>query len=127
MFCYCHYTSYMQFGIDQLIDATTTECKSFIIWLCWFYYISPVVVEYIISCVVLSCVDHNTYLMLLMTFNVTVALALKSIFSHVLIKEPITYNPDLQLSNMLSSTSTQDREVPLHTVKTLFLLELILT
>ena len=78
----------VQFGIDQLVDASATECKSFIIWLCWSYFASVVAVEY-----VLNCVDHNTYFLLLMSFNVTVALALKLIFSHVLIKEPITHNP----------------------------------
>ena len=78
----------IQFGIDQLIDASAIECKSFIIWLCWSYFASPVFVEY-----VLGCVDDDIYLMLLMSFNTTVALALKLIFSHVLIKEPTTHNP----------------------------------
>ena len=78
----------IQFGIDQLIDASATECKSFIIWLCWSYFASQVAVNY-----VKQCFDHNIYLFLIMSCNVTIALVLKLIFNHHLIKEPITQNP----------------------------------
>ena len=78
----------IQFGIDQLTDASATECKSFIIWLCWSYFASQVAVNYVIQ-----CFDHNTYLFLIMSCNVTIALVLKLIFSHHLIKEPTTQNP----------------------------------
>ena len=78
----------VQFGIDQLIDASATECKSFIIWLCWSYFASQVAVHYVIQ-----CFDHNVYLFLIMSCNVTIALVLKLIFSHHLIKEPTTQNP----------------------------------
>ena len=78
----------IQFGIDQLIDASATECKSFIIWLCWSYFASQVAVQY-----VRQCFDHNIYLFLIMSCNVTIALVLKLIFSHHLIKEPSTQNP----------------------------------
>ena len=78
----------VQFGIDQLIDASATECKSFIIWLCWTYFASQVAVHYVIQ-----CFDHNVYPFLIMSCNVTIALVLKLIFNHHLIKEPITHNP----------------------------------
>ena len=78
----------IQFGIDQLTDASATECKSFIIWLCWSYFASQVAVHYVIQ-----CFDHNVYLFLIMSCNVTIALVLKLIFSHHLIKEPTTQNP----------------------------------
>ena len=78
----------IQFGIDQLIDASATECKSFIIWLCWSYFASHVAVNY-----VMQCFDHNIYLFLIMSCNVTIALVLKLIFNHHLIKEPTTQNP----------------------------------
>ena len=78
----------IQFGIDQLTDASATECKSFIIWLCWSYYASQVAVYY-----VLQCFDHNIYLFLIMSCNVTIALVVKLIFNHHLIKEPTTQNP----------------------------------
>ena len=78
----------IQFGIDQLIDASATECKSFIIWLCWSYFASQVAVYYLIH-----CFDHNIYLFLIMSCNVTIALVLKLIFSHHLTKEPTTQNP----------------------------------
>ena len=78
----------VQFGIDQLIDASATECKSFIIWLCWSYYAGQVALNYLIQ-----CFDQNIYVFLIMSCNVTIALVLKLIFSHHLIKEPITQNP----------------------------------
>ena len=78
----------IQFGIDQLIDASATECKSFIIWLCWSYFASQVAVTYVIQ-----CFDHNIYPFLIMSCNVTIALVLKLIFNHHLIKEPTTQNP----------------------------------
>ena len=78
----------IQFGIDQLIDASATECKSFIIWLCWSYFASQVALNYLIQ-----CFDHNIYLFLIMSCNVTIALILKLIFNHHLIKEPTTQNP----------------------------------
>ena len=78
----------IQFGIDQLIDASATECKSFIIWLCWSYFASQVPVYYVIL-----CFDHDIYLFLILSCNVTIALVLKLIFNHHLIKEPTTKNP----------------------------------
>ena len=78
----------VQFGIDQLIDASATECKTFITWLCWSYFATQVAVNYV------YCFDHNRlYLFLIVSCNVTIALVLKLIFNHHLIKEPTTQNP----------------------------------
>ena len=86
----------IQFGIDQLTDASATECKSFIIWLCWSYFASQVAVNYVIQ-----CFDHNIYLFLILSCNVTIALVLKLIFNHHLIKEPTTQNPFKQIYQVI--------------------------
>ena len=41
----------IQFGIDQLIDASTKELKSFIAWYSWTITASQLVIYYIQTCV----------------------------------------------------------------------------
>ena len=78
----------IQFGIDQLIDASTSELKSFIAWYSWTYIAS----QLMIYCV-LHCVRYKLLCSFLICFNVTLALTLKLLFANVLIKEPKTHNP----------------------------------
>ena len=80
----------IQFGIDQLIDASTDEIVSFINWYSWSYVSSGVVVIFMSECT-------SQQLELLVPFLLCVGLSaliiLLFLCNTVLIKEPVTQNP----------------------------------
>ena len=79
----------IQLGIDQLIDASTRELKSFIAWYSWTIIANQLVLYYI-----LTCVQYKQLLSpFLICCSVTLALTLKLLFKSVLVKEPVTHNP----------------------------------
>ena len=78
----------VQFGIDQLIDASVMEYKSYIAWLVFSYMAGQMVVYYMIQ-----CIEHKLFPPLLLSCNLTLALILNFFCGHVLIKEPTTHNP----------------------------------
>ncbi len=76
----------VQFGLDQLPDASTTEITSFIVW-----YVSTLIsagflVEFNIFC-------HKLFILLLVCMSLTLALILIFHCNHWLIKEPATQSP----------------------------------
>ena len=79
----------LQFGIDQLIDASVSEYKAFIVWLVFVTTIN----QLIIYCM-LQCVTYLQLPLLLASCNVSIAISLNFFinFGHVLIKEPTTQN-----------------------------------
>ena len=79
----------IQFGIDQLTDASTRELKSFIAWYSWTIIANQMVLYYILTCVQYEQLLNS----FLICCSVTVALTLKLLFKSVLVKEPITHNP----------------------------------
>ena len=86
----CLQESIIQFGIDQLTDASTNEIKSLINWYCWTFVSSGVVTNFISKCA--SPQDKfNTPLSLSVALS-TVA-CLLFLCNHALIKEPVTQNP----------------------------------
>ena len=78
----------IQFGIDQLIDASTSEHKSFIAWYSWTFLSSGLVVYY-----VHKCVQYKLLAPMLVCCQLTLAIVLHIAFKHVLIKEPASNNP----------------------------------
>ena len=80
----------IQFGVDQLHDASSNEITTFVTWYSW---------SYISSSLALSIVLQYTrkYYMLiaplLITVNLSLALVLLFLCKNVLIKEPVTHNP----------------------------------
>ena len=82
----------IQFGIDQLHDASTTEIKSFIIWYVWTMFGPAIVINFTFSCV---SKQYEIFRLLYVCMNVTLALVLMILFSNSrwLIKEPIVKNP----------------------------------
>ena len=79
----------IQFGVDQLPDASTTEITSFIAWCAWTIVGSKFIVF------LLTCLCENYWLIGLLLVCVSLSLVVSSnfIFKHYLIKEPITQNP----------------------------------
>lgn len=82
----------IQFGIDQLQDASTTEIKSFIIWYVWTIFGPGVILDITFSCV---SQQYEIFRVLYVSMNITLALLLlySCNTSHWLIKEPVVKNP----------------------------------
>ena len=72
----------IQFGLDQLHDASTTEIKSFIVWYVNSLITTGFVVQFNILCL------NKLYLSLLICVCLTLALLLLISFNKLLIKEP---------------------------------------
>ena len=72
----------IQFGLDQLHDASTTEIKSFIVWYVNSLITTGFIVEFNFSCL------NKLYLSLLICVCLTLALILMICFNKLLIKEP---------------------------------------
>ena len=82
----------VQFGVDQLNDASTTEITSFVAWYAWTLISSNVTAIFINM---LTCIDSKYNLMgqLLITVCLTLVVCTNYLFSSHLIKEPVTQNP----------------------------------
>ena len=87
----------IQFGIDQLIDSSVTEYKSFVSWLVFAFIAGQGVSSYMIQ-----CVEYQLLSQLLVCCGLTLAITLKFLFSHVLIKEPTSQNPFKLIYRVLS-------------------------
>ena len=84
----------VQFGIDQLHDASSDEISAFITWFVWTILANGIVayfVEYLPE-VVEKCV---------ICIQLSVALCLLSLFKHILIKEPVTKSPFKLVYNVI--------------------------
>ena len=79
----------IQFGLDQLHDASTTEIKSFIIWYVWTALNNGITVDFISACL---SMQHMAIRQLLLCANLTLALSLLFCCNHWLIKEPVKHN-----------------------------------
>ena len=80
----------IQFGLDQLPDASSTDVIAFSNWYVWIWNASTVLVEFPQECL------HSRYLALgelLLPASLTLALCLDYNFNHWLIKEPALSNP----------------------------------
>ena len=82
----------IQFGVDQLNDASTTEITSFVAWYTWTLISSNIVSSFINM---LTCIDSKYNLMgpLVIAMCLTVVVITNYLFSNQLIKEPVTQNP----------------------------------
>ena len=80
----------IQFGVDQLHDASSNEIATFITWYSWSYISSSLALS-----MILQHTSSSYMLFGPLLISVNLSLALISIFSckTVLIKEPVTHNP----------------------------------
>ena len=83
-------TSIVQFGLDQLSDASTIELQAFIVW-CICTFLSGGTLMFFFS----SCVNeqYRIFLILLLCFCLSLALVLLLLCHQWLTKEPVTQNP----------------------------------
>ena len=83
----------IQFGLDQLSDASTTQIQSFIIWYVWtfVYSSSGGAMDFIFAC---FGEKYSTLLLsLFICTNLSLALVLFLLCNNRLVKEPATQNP----------------------------------
>ena len=77
----------IQFGIDQLIDASATEITSFITWYTMTVYASGVTIHYVADCIV----SEKTFYIktLVVAFCLTLAVCTDFLFKHSLVKDQL--------------------------------------
>lgn len=78
----------VQFGTDQLTDASAMEIKAFVAWCAWTIASSELVMHFI-----LTCVQYKLVAPLLVCCNLSIALILNICLKTLLIKEPTMQNP----------------------------------
>ena len=88
----------IQFGIDQLHDASTNEIASFIHWYVWTNFCSGLVVN-----IILGCLPSEYRLLgnLMICLYLSIALTSMLMFNHWLVKEPVTQNPFKLVYNVI--------------------------
>lgn len=80
----------VQFGMDQLRDSSTIDITSFMCLYMWSFFFSEVFANFAISCV---SEDYEAFISLVFPILVGLSVASDFLFSHCLIKEPVTQNP----------------------------------
>ena len=80
----------IQFGLDQLYDASTTEITSFIVWYIWTAVSACFTVDFVFACL---SEQQGIIRSLFVCSSVTLALILLLCHHHWLMKEPVKDNP----------------------------------
>ena len=85
-----YWANVIQFGLDQLQDASTTEITAFISWIMWTYMSGGIVIDF-----AYTCIDQKYHIIgkLYACICLTMVLVLSFLSNNVLIKEPVTQNP----------------------------------
>lgn len=84
----------LTFSTDQLLDSSSNEIISFIIWYAWTYFGSKALVQLLICAG--RYFDQEITFGLCLSIFLTLSLTSDALFGHWLVKEPVTPNP-LQL------------------------------
>ena len=82
--------SIIQFGLDQLHDASTSEIKSFIIWFVWTANCQGITVDFTFACL---SEHYQIFWLFFVCANLSLAVILVHTCNRCLIKEPIQQNP----------------------------------
>ena len=80
----------IQFGIDQLTDASTDEIVSFINWYAWSYISSATIINFAYQC---TSPQYSFIASLMLCVALSVVASSLFLCNKVLIKEPVTQNP----------------------------------
>ena len=80
----------IQFGVDQLHDASSSEIMAFAIWYVWTIFVSESIVGMI---VMYTSYRYQLIAPLLVCINLTIAVFSNILYKNVLIVEPSTTNP----------------------------------
>ena len=82
----------IHFGIDQLPDSSSSDIISYIMWYAWTSCASVVTLQLTHDCTK-YCKYYRFLFPLFLCGLLSVALCLDFLFTHLLIKEPVTHNP----------------------------------
>ena len=88
----------VQFGVDQLTDASSIEVVSYLRWYIWLWFLSNIVVSVSQSCL---CSDYEAVGFLLLPTLFAIAVSLELVFNHWLVKEPPSANPFILIFRVL--------------------------
>ena len=88
----------LQFGIDQLEDASSSEIMSFLRWFAWLWCLSGVVAAFSLSCL---CPAYESLRYFLFAALVTAATTSDLLFNHWLVKETVSNNPLVTIFQVL--------------------------
>ena len=80
----------IQFGLDQLQDASTTEITAFISWFIWTYTSGGIAIDFAYTCV---NKEYHIIGQLFTCVCLTMTLSLSFLSNDQLVKEPVTQNP----------------------------------
>ena len=80
----------LQFGTDQLVDASSGEITSFLRWFAWLWFLSGVLGGMSQSCL---CYQYEPAVYLISPTLITMSIALDFVSNHWLVKEPPSSNP----------------------------------
>ena len=80
----------IQFSLDQLLDSSTFEITSFILFYVWSYFAANLVVTLAFDCV---CDGYKPVSLLVFPIFLSLAVSFDFLFSHWLVKEPVSRNP----------------------------------
>ena len=85
-----YWANVIQFGLDQLQDASTTEITAFISWFMWTYISGSNTLTYAYACVKK---EYHIFGQLYVCTCLSTALILLFLTKNMLAKEPVTQNP----------------------------------
>ena len=88
----------IQFGIDQLHDASTTEITSFISWYTWTCVSGGIAIDYAYKC---APEEYHILGQFVVCICLTIMLSLSLLFGDQLVKEPVTQNPFKLVYNVI--------------------------
>ena len=79
----------IQFGVDKLQDASTTEITAFISWYYWTYFSNAAIMSFLHMC---TKKEHHIFVLLIACTCVTFVVSSLLLFEKSLTKEPRTQN-----------------------------------
>ena len=85
-----HQANVIQYGLDQLQDASTDEITAFISWYVWTSISASVMIHYTYTCIYKK---YHILSKLAVCICLIIALIMTFYTKHVLIREPVTQNP----------------------------------
>ena len=85
-----YWANVIQFGLDQLQDASTTEITAFISWFMWTYMSGGIAINFAYRCIE---EEYHIFGLLCVCICLSMALILLFTTNSLLAKEPVTQNP----------------------------------
>ena len=82
----------LQFGLDQLFDASSSDISSYIDWFSWTLYLATIIILFSQTCSG-RCFDSTKVTFFIVPLFSVLALSVDLLANGWLLKEPVTHNP----------------------------------